>query len=141
MKIKDIMTKDVLTLERDDDIKMAARAMDEHDIGSLPVVDTNSKVVGIVTDRDIVRRGLSLDKNPKDLKVSEVMTSNPITCSSDKDVSEAVRLMSERQVRRLPIVDDNSLVGMVALGDISVESSNSGEEALKNISSPCVPKI
>jgi CBS domain-containing protein len=137
MIVKDIMSTDIVSLRQDDTIQRAAQLMKQHDVGSIPVCDQNN-IVGIVTDRDITLRCVADGQDINQQKVSSVMTSNPVVGSPDMNVNDAVRIMSDKQIRRLPIVENNSLVGIVALGDISLEPAlqNNAEEALKNISEP-----
>lgn len=137
MKVKEIMTKDVASLNSDDSIEKAAQLMKQCNVGSIPVCQ-EQKVVGIVTDRDIALRSIAAGQDPKQQKVRDIMSANPAVGNPEMDVHDAARIMSERQVRRLPIVDNNSLVGIVALGDISVEPTledNAGQ-ALNQISQP-----
>lgn len=137
MKVKNIMSRDVACLSPEDTVEKAAQLMDQRGIGSLPVWD-QGKVVGMVTDRDIVLRSTAKGQSADQKKVRDVMSTNPVTGSPEMDVDEAAKIMSEKQIRRLPIVDHDNLVGVVALGDISVEPSlqdNAGK-ALKNISKP-----
>ncbi|HHU73329.1 MAG TPA: CBS domain-containing protein [Clostridiales bacterium] len=134
MKVRDIMTKDVVCLRSDDTIERAARLMKQYNVGSLPVC-TDDKIIGIVTDRDITVRSVA----PGSLsmqRVGDIMTRDPVVGNPDLEVEDAANLMSERQIRRLPIVENNSLVGIVALGDISLERQKSAGSALKNISAP-----
>ncbi len=137
MKIKDIMTTNVITANQDEKIDKVAMLMKQNDIGAIPIV-TDGKITGIVTDRDIVLRAIATSKNTKTVTVKDVMTMNPVLGYPDMDVHEAAKLMSDKKVRRLPIVDNNRLVGIVALGDISVEPnlSDNAEKALHNISQP-----
>jgi len=137
VKLKEIMSKEIASLSSDDSIKKAAQLMKQYNIGSLPVCEQES-VVGIVTDRDITLRSVAAGQNSNQQTVSEIMTANPVVGTSDMDVHEAVQLMGEKQIRRLPVVDNNSLVGFVSLGDISVEPKlqDNAEQALKNISQP-----
>lgn len=139
MKINDVMTKDVISVDVNTKIEQVAKIMKEHNIGSMPVCDGNN-IVGILTDRDIVVRGLA-SNSYNNLVVRDIMTSNPVTCSSQKDALDAARIMSERQIRRLIVVDNSNLVGMVSLGDLAVENVPKDEvgEALKEISIPCCP--
>ncbi|MGB4440337.1 MAG: CBS domain-containing protein [Sedimentibacter sp.] len=139
MKLKEIMSKEIASLNSDDSIKKAAQLMKQYNIGSLPVCKQES-VVGIVTDRDIALRSVAVGQNSNQQTVSEIMTANPVVGTPDMDVHEAVQLMSEKQIRRLPVVDNNSLVGFVSLGDISVEPKlqDNAEQALKNISQPTI---
>ncbi len=135
MKLKEIMSRDIASLSSDDTIERAAQLMKQHNVGSIPICSQN-KVVGIVTDRDITLRSVASGQNSMNHKVSEIMTSNPVVGNPDMDVHEATRIMSEKQIRRLPVVENNRLVGIVALGDISVEPTlqDNAEMALKNIS-------
>ncbi|MGH4137237.1 CBS domain-containing protein [Clostridium sp.] len=142
MKISEIMTKDVVCLSVEDTVKHAAELMKEHNIGSLPV-STEEKVVGIVTDRDIILRCVAEGKDLKVQKVREIMTTNPVVANESLSVDDAARIMSERQIRRLPVVENNTLVGMVALGDLAVEPNLRGEaeNALSQISIPSIHNI
>lgn len=137
MKVSEIMTKEVISLSVDDTAEHAAQLMKEHNIGAIPV-DREDKVVGIVTDRDIVLRCIAENKDIKTQKVREIMTSNPVVGDEDMNVDDAARIMSERQIRRLPIVQSDKLVGMVSLGDLAVQPKLKEEagEALSDISIP-----
>lgn len=136
MKIRDIMTKDIATLRSDDTIERAARLMKQYNVGSIPVC-TDDKIIGIVTDRDIAVRSVAPGQVDNQ-RVCDVMSTNLVVGNPDMDVHDAASIMSDRQIRRLPIVENNSLVGIVSLGDISLEptAKNSVNEALKNISEP-----
>lgn len=142
MKVKDIMTQKVASLEPKDSVERAAQLMKEHDIGALPVCDNNN-VIGIITDRDIVLRTVSEGKSPKNVSVREVMTSNPVIGRPDMNVEDATRIMGERQIRRLPVVEENTVVGIVSLGDLAIEprAQSEANETLKEISEPCSPNI
>jgi FOG: CBS domain len=137
MKVKDIMSKDIASLNSEDSVEKAAQLMKQYGVGSVPVCD-QQEVVGIVTDRDIALRSTAVGQDSKQQKVREIMSSNPVVGSPEMDVHDAARIMSEQQIRRLPIVENKSLVGVVALGDISTEPTlqDNAEEALKNISQP-----
>lgn len=139
MQIKDVMTTNVVSTKPQDPIETAAKIMQQYNVGSVPVCD-GQRLIGIVTDRDITLRCVAQGKDSKQV-IQEVMTPNPVTASPVTDVHEAAKIMSEKKIRRLPIVDNNNLVGMVALGDIAVEpdlSDNAGD-ALNSISSPAKP--
>ena len=137
MKVKEIMSKDIASLKPEDSIEKAAGMMKTHNVGSLPVCRQN-EIIGIVTDRDITLRAVAEGQNSKQQMVSNIMTPNPVVGSPDMDVNYAVNIMSEKQIRRLPIVENDNLVGIVSLGDISVEPrlQDNAEEALSNISQP-----
>lgn len=136
MKVREIMSKDIACLRSDDTIERAAQLMKQYNCGSIPVC-TQDKIIGIVTDRDIAVRSIASGEDTHQ-QVGEVMTKEVVFASPETDVNDAARLMSERQIRRLPIVENNSLIGIVALGDISLEPvcQDSAEDALKNISRP-----
>lgn len=136
LKVKDIMSTDIACLSSDDSIESAAQMMKQHDVGSIPVCNQD-KVIGIVTDRDITLRSVAAGQNPGQ-KVSDIMTSNLVVGDPEMNVQDAAKLMSDMQIRRLPIVENDSLIGIVALGDISLEPTlqNNAEETLKNISQP-----
>jgi len=135
LKVREIMSKDIASLRSDDSIERAAQLMKQYNCGSIPVC-TQDKIIGIVTDRDIAVRSVASGVDVSQQKVSEVMTDNVVFASPEMDVNDAARLMSDRQIRRLPIVENNSLIGIVALGDISLEPAcqDCAEDALKNIS-------
>ncbi len=134
MKVKQIMTTDVSTVTPNDTITKAASIMNQLNVGSVPVIDGN-RVVGIVTDRDITLRGVAKSGNPNQ-KISEVMTTDVKYATPDMDVHAVADLMAENQVRRLPVIDNDKLVGIVAIGDLAVENifENEAGEALHNIS-------
>lgn len=136
MKVKEIMSKDIASLRSDDSVERAAQLMKQYNCGSIPVC-TQDKIIGIVTDRDIAVRSVAAG-NTTSQKVGDIMTGEVVFGSPEMDVNDAARLMSDRQIRRLPIVENNSLIGIVALGDISLEPAcqDSAEDALKNISMP-----
>jgi len=134
VKVKQIMTTDVSTVTPNDTITKAASIMNQLNVGSVPVIDGN-RVVGIVTDRDITLRGVAKSGNPNQ-KISEVMTTDVKYATPDMDVHAVADLMAENQVRRLPVIDNDKLVGIVAIGDLAVENifENEAGEALHNIS-------
>lgn len=128
------MTTDVKSVSPNDSLSQAALLMEQLNVGSVPVVD-NNKVVGIVTDRDIALRNVARGQNPNQ-KVSDVMTTNVTSAPPDMDVHSAADIMASSQIRRLPVVDNGNLVGIVAIGDLAVEDifENEAGEALHDIS-------
>jgi CBS domain-containing protein len=138
MKLNEIMTTNVISVDQNETVKKAAELMKQHGIGAVPVCMDDQKVIGILTDRDIVLRSIAVGKDVNSLTVKDIMTLNPVTATPEIDVHEAARIMSVKQVRRLPVVSNDRLVGIVSLGDISVEPklSDNAEQALKNISQP-----
>ena len=123
MQLKDVMTKDVKLADPNMSLKQAAAQMRDGDFGVLPVGE-NDRLVGVITDRDITVRAVADGKDPNGTKVREVMSQGVTWCYEDASTEEAARLMSEKQIRRLPVINrDKRLVGIVALGDFAVESS------------------
>lgn len=137
MKVREIMSKDIAKVNSYDSVERAAQLMKQYNCGSIPVC-TEDKLIGIVTDRDIAVRSVASGHDVSEKKVGDIMTETVVFCSPEMEVSDAARLMSDRQIRRLPIVENNSLVGIVALGDISLEPhyQEYAEGALSNISKP-----
>lgn len=135
MKVRDIMTTSVSTLTPDDTVTKAASIMKEQDIGSIPVCQGNN-VVGIITDRDITLRSVASGVNSSSQTVRDVMSSNPVLGSPDMSLDEASKIMSQQQIRRLPIVENQHLVGVVALGDLATQpqSDEKAGHALTSIS-------
>jgi CBS domain-containing protein len=121
MIIRDIMTSDPVRVEPDTTLEEIATLMKEEDIGAVPVVE-DGELCGIVTDRDIVVRCVAEGKDTAECTADEVMSAEVQSLGPDVSVDEAARLMSDRQIRRLPIVENKRLVGMVSLGDLAVKS-------------------
>lgn len=140
MKVSEIMTRGVRTMAPNESIVQAAQAMDALDVGSLPVCDGTS-LVGLVTDRDIVLRGVAQGCSNADTPLSAVMSKDVCWCFEDQSVDEVAEQMQEAQIRRMPVVDrEKHLVGMVALGDIATKVSDvEAGRALGNISEPSKP--
>lgn len=134
-KLRDIMTTSVSTIKNSDTIRDAAKIMKDLNVGSVPVCDNTNKPVGMLTDRDIVLNSVSMGKN-NDQNVEDVMTRNVITASADTDIHEAAKIMAQNQIRRLPVVENNKLVGIVSIGDLAVRDIyvNEAGDALSSIS-------
>lgn len=118
-KIREIMTSNVETCTLLDNVFEVAVKMKELNVGAIPIVD-NDKLVGMITDRDIVIRGIA-EKHPPSSKVESVMSDHLVTATPDMSTKEATSLMAEHQIRRLPVVEGDKLVGIVALGDFAVD--------------------
>jgi CBS domain-containing protein len=129
--VRDVMTKDPRTVDVRDSAKKAAAAMKDADTGAIVVTD-NGGICGVITDRDIVIRAVAEGRNPDDVKVSEICSSDLATLAPDQPVEEAVQLMRDKHVRRLPVVEDSRPVGIVSIGDLAVERDR--ESALADIS-------
>lgn len=135
-QIRDIMTRGVAVIECDRTLQEAAGLMLSLDVGVLPVQDEGA-LCGMVTDRDIVIRGVATGMIPQESRVSEVMTSEVRWCNEDDTVEQVMAQMGGEQVRRLAVLDaSRQIVGIVALGDLATRQSGDVDEALREISSP-----
>jgi CBS domain-containing protein len=142
MQLSDIMTPNPQCIGPDDTLQEAARKMLELDVGPLPVCE-NDRLIGMLTDRDITVRAVALGCDPKTTPVRQAMTENVATCFEDQGVSEAARMMEERQIRRLLVLNRaKRLVGVISLGDIAVETGDRPKagEILQEVSEPSVPR-
>ncbi|MCI6908208.1 MAG: CBS domain-containing protein [Clostridiaceae bacterium] len=134
MLVSDLMTKNVVTASSSCSAAEASRLLHVHNIGALPVVDTQGALRGIVTDRDIVTRCVATESDPVTTPLRELMTRRVTTVSPDDTLDEAAAQMAARQVRRLPVVSHGRLVGMLALADFAAEGL--GESTLNAVSRP-----
>ena len=127
----------MIRIHPDETVSVAARTLQHYNIGILPVCGMDGKVCGLVTDRDLVVRCLAAGKSPATTPVRDVMTAQIVTARPDMDAATAASLMGSRQIRRLPVVENGKLCGMVSIGDLAVkrESSLDAADALWEISS------
>jgi CBS domain-containing protein len=121
MKIRDVMTPNPRTVSPDDTVQAAARIMQAEDVGAVPVV-SNGRVYAVVTDRDIVVRVVA-EGGPVTRPIRDIASTDVICASPEMSTREASELMSEHQVRRLPVVENNVLVGIVSIGDLAVKEN------------------
>jgi CBS domain-containing protein len=134
--IRDVMTPNPECVTEKDSIRDVARIMKDQDTGVVPVVD-GKKIIGLITDRDIVVRGIAEGKNLENARVNELMTKNVRSVREDSSVDDALELMSGAEVRRVPVVNhNNELVGIVSLGDIASDANKPGKvgRAVEDIS-------
>jgi len=117
IKIEEWMSKPVKSVSKDMNLKDAIHMMDENNIGVLPVTENNTPV-GVMTERDILRKVVAKGANIENMTVEDIMTKNPVTIDSDSSILEATRLMSENNFRRLLVVKNSKLVGLVTAKDI-----------------------
>jgi CBS domain-containing protein len=140
MQVKEIMTKDVRCIAPETTLQDAACQMRDLDVGPLPICEKD-RLTGILTDRDIVIRAVAEGRHPKETAVQEVMSRDVFYCFADQEVDEAARLMKEKQIRRLLVLDrDKRLVGIVSLGDLAVDAGDDrlSGSTLEAISEPAV---
>ena len=140
--VTDVMTRDVRSMTPQDTLCDAAKVMDELNVGVVPVCE-GDRLVGMVTDRDIVVRGLARELDPKQCKLADVMSGHVRTARQDDDVDEVLGEMASAQIRRMAVVDgQDKLVGILSIGDIAAKSpQDEGDVAvsLGDISSPAEP--
>ena len=136
MKVSEIMTAQPTSVGPDATLGEVATLMRQEDCGSIPVVE-DGRLLGIVTDRDIVVRAVAGGKDPRSTRVTEVMSADPVTVGPNDDVQRTEEVMRERQVRRLPVVEGGRLVGILVTAQIArVEKTKDTGETLKEISEP-----
>jgi len=119
MQVKDVMTGNVIKIDPKETVEVAARALTHYNIGALPVCGEDGRLCGMVTDRDLVIRCMAAGKAPAQTTVREVMTGRVVSIGPDMEASVAAKVMGNQQVRRLPVVTDGKLCGMVSLGDLA----------------------
>ena len=118
LKIENVMVSDVITVEAEATVREAVDIMNKHEIGCLVVVDEEEKPVGVMTERDLLTRVLAKRKDPVRTKVSQVMSKPIITATPHMDLEAAAKLMFEKKIKKLPVVEDGQLVGLVTLTDM-----------------------
>jgi CBS domain-containing protein len=132
MKVQDLMTCNVQTCRPGTNLADAAMRMWRGDCGILPVVADGQKVVGVITDRDICMAAATKHRDPANIRVAEVTSEKVYSCSPDVDIHEALKIMREKQVRRLPIIraDDGKLVGILSLNDVALKEQGGARAEL-----------
>ncbi|HIT34181.1 MAG TPA: CBS domain-containing protein [Candidatus Faecousia intestinigallinarum] len=137
MKIREVMTSPAIRVHPEESVSVAARTLTQYNIGALPVCGSDGRLKGVITDRDIVTRCLAAERRPGDTPVREVMTGGVVSVSPDMEASVAAHLMGRQQVRRLPVVENGRLCGMVSLADLAVreECAFDATDALSDIAS------
>ncbi|MET3547462.1 CBS domain-containing protein [Paenibacillus favisporus] len=135
--VRDVMTKDVKVCAPHDSVTAAAQIMRDVNCGSVPVCE-GKKVVGMITDRDIVLNCVAAGKDPGSVHCHDCMTSGVISCSPDTDAHECAQLMADHQIRRIPVVENGEMVGICAIGDLATMNIHINEagDALSQISEP-----
>lgn len=131
--IRELMSTPLVKLRQSDSCAQAAKAMQTHDVGDVLVVDDKGQLAGILTDRDIVVRGIAEGLQPESTSCGALCTTEPVTISADDDSAHAIELMGRKAIRRLPVVEQGRLVGILSLGDLAVDRDR--QSALGQISS------
>ncbi|HLR68024.1 CBS domain-containing protein [Virgibacillus alimentarius] len=141
-QLNKFMTSNVYTVNETQSVQDAANLMSQYNIGSVPVVNNAGQMVGIITDRDITLRTTAQGEAAQ-TPISQEMTAQQVVQGTpEMDAHEAAQLMAQHQIRRLPVVENGQVIGMVALGDLAVDNqlNNEAEEALSSISTPSEPQ-
>ncbi len=136
MKVKECMCSEVACVNPNSKISDVAKLMLNKHVGCIPVCD-NNKVVGLVTDRDLILRSLACEKDIKQTPVSEVMTTKVFNVSPDADISEARKIMCDCQVRRVPVVENDVIVGIITVGDLANNQNVTSEEISETVEGIC----
>lgn len=136
MKVKEIMTPKVIGIREHETADIAARTMEQYNIGAMPVYGLGGAICGMITDRDLVTRCMAAGRVPSKTTVGQIMTNRLTIATPDMDVSMAAALMGKHQIRRLPVVENGNLCGMVSLKDLAIreESTMNAADALADIS-------
>lgn len=137
MKVKDCMCNNVIWLTPKTNVCDCAKLMCEQHVGSIPVCDNNQNIVGFVTDRDILLRAIACNKDINTTKLSDIMTTNVCCCDANNDVDQATKLMSENQIRRIPVVENNKIVGILSLGDLAQNQDISNQKVATTFENIC----
>ena len=137
MKLREIMTNKVIRINPEESVAVAARMLSRYNVGMLPVCGSDGRLHGVVTDRDLVTRCVAAGRLPASTPVREVMTTAVVSARPDMDTVAAARLMGRQQIRRLPVLENGRLCGIVSLADLALSRETEGEatDALTQISS------
>ena len=137
MKLREIMSQPVIRIHPEETVAVAARMLHHYNIGAIPVCGSDGRLCGMLTDRDIVVRSLASGRSASHTVVRDIMTTSVTTANADMDTVLAAGMMGKQQIRRLPVVENGRLCGMVSLGDLAVkeESCMDAVDALSEISS------
>ena len=132
MKVQDVMTYDVQTCRPETNLADAAMRMWRNDCGVLPVIADGAKVIGMITDRDICMAAATKHRDPVNIRVKDVMSGKVYGCSADTDIHEALKIMQQRQVRRLPIIDAQTgkLAGILSMNDVALKAQGGSKAEL-----------
>lgn len=128
MRVKECMCRKVVKATPETTLNVVAKLMQENDVGCIPICNSNNSVVGFVTDRDIITRCIATNKDYNTTKASDIMTTKVIKTTPDTEVKFATQTMSENQIRRLPVIENNQIVGMLTIGDLAQHEDVSSKE-------------
>lgn len=138
MKVKDCMCHEVACLTPESTVEDCAKLMCNKHVGCIPICDENKTVVGLVTDRDVILRSIACDKDIKTTPISDIMTCQVCSCGPEEEIDDAEKKMSNEQIRRLPVVDQNNkIIGIITLGDLCTNKNVNTEGICNTLESIC----
>ena len=132
MKVKDCMCEEVCCVKPETNITEIAKLMQKNHIGCVPVCNNENCIVGVITDRDIILRSVACDKDLKTTKASEIMTCNVCTCNENDEICDVEHKMASNQIRRIPVVENGKVIGILTLGDLAQNSQEVGAKHVCN---------
>lgn len=137
MKIKDCMCGDVIWLNPETSVMDCVKTMKDKHIGSIPVCNDSKNIIGFITDRDILLRAVACNLDLNSTKLRDIMTSKVCCCNQDNEIDTAAKIMSDHQIRRLPVVSDNQIVGIITLKDLATNKSYSDDSVAATYKNIC----
>lgn len=137
MKVKECMCNEVVYVAPENTIKDCAKLMCDNHVGCIPVCDSSKKVVGLVTDRDLILRSIACDKDACNTPVSDIMTCKVCCCGPEEEISQAEKMMSDFQIRRLPVIENNKIIGMITIGDLTANQNVNTQEVCNTLEKIC----
>lgn len=137
MKVKDCMSNTVCSCTPETTIQDVAKNMSQNHVGCIPICNNNSNVVGIVTDRDIVLRGVACGKNIATTPVSEIMTTQVCCCDENEELHKAEKIMSDMQIKRIPVTENSKIVGVLTIGNLINDAKVTSAETEKTLQNIC----
>ena len=137
MKVKECMCNEVSCVNPETTINQVAKVMQEKHVGCIPVCDTNKNVVGLITDRDIVLRGVACNKDLNTTPISEIMTTKVFSVEPEEEVTKASQIMCDCQIKRVPVIENDIIVGIITLGDLANNKGVNGSQVNSTVEGIC----
>ena len=137
MKVRDCMCNQVYWAEPNETVKNVAKLMQEKHVGCIPICQGGKTIVGLITDRDIVLRGVACDKNTSTTPVSSLMTTDVYTVTPDAEITEVSKIMRDQQIKRVPVLENNTIVGILTLGDLANSNQVNDEQVSNTVEGIC----
>lgn len=141
MRVKDCMCTKTISATSDTSLTDIAKLMNEHDVGCIPICNNEKNVIGFITDRDIITRCVAENENCNQTKASDIMTKNVIKTTPDTEIDDATETMSTNQIKRLPVIENNQIVGILTIGDLANHQSITTQEVGNTVENICKCQI